>query len=286
MELSPREKVLLIATHLAVGSSDASHLCTFCGGGEHKDKGFSVTRVDKIQVAYKCHRDKCGKSGYVFLNGGGGEETVVPSFQPCPYRGMTSNFEYDDLVYLDNKYGLNLDYVIKAGWVKAQQPSGSFNIVMPVWGPTGKLRGHVVRRVLDHDKKEVRTYKIEPEPWLCWYRTSGADIVVVEDQISALKAAAFTTSVALLGTHLSLEKLTEIQIASKGNIYLAFDKDASKSSIEYFQKYRAICPNLYVILLQKDLKNMDYGDIMKLGEPFINVRDVPRITDKANSGTA
>ncbi len=267
--LTPREKVLMLGKSLPIGTTDNRELCFYCDGGESKDRSFSVTRQDKLTVAYICHRAKCGKRGFVYLDGGSGEETTkVGIFNPNPYRGQTIALEYEDLSWLDNKYGLDLEYVVKAGWVRAIEPG--FALAMPVLSPVGGLRGVVIRRVLETGRKYVNSYKIADEPWICWYRTAIRDVVVVEDQISALKAARFATSVALLGTALSYDKLDEIkQVAGPGKIWLALDKDASTNTLDYLRRYRTYCGgNLNGLMLSKDIKDMSYSEIAKLGEPF------------------
>jgi hypothetical protein len=262
MELTPRERVLLLGKSLQVGETDNRTLCYFCDGGESKDKSFAVTRINSLTVKYKCHRAKCSKAGTVHLNGSGEEiQSVVKKFEPTPYNGQVMPLEYSDMDYLDGKYGLDLNKVIQAGWMKAPSPNPGFGLFLPVWGPTGALRGSIVRRETD-GKKEVRTYKILDEPWLCWYRTSFAQIVLVEDQISALKAASFATSVALLGAELTFEKMDEILAHAKGPIWLALDKDAHKKTFEYLKRYREYCNgNFNARLLSKDVKNMTYKEI-------------------------
>jgi hypothetical protein len=269
MELSPRDQIRVIGQSLAIGFTDNKTLCVYCEGGETKELSFAVTRQDRNTVAYKCHRASCDKGGYVYLDGGAGEEvTKVRVFTPNPYRGQTVALEYEDLAFLDERYGLDLEYVIRAGWVRAVEPG--FALAMPVISPLGALRGLVVKRKLEDGRKYVNSYKIADEPWMCWYRTSFRDVVVVEDQISALKAARFATTVALLGAELSQSKVDEIKQVSKGKIWLALDRDATDKTFEYLRRYRTYCNgNLNGLMLSKDIKDMDYQTIRKL-EPFSN----------------
>lgn len=267
--LTPREKILLLGKSLSIGSTDNKELCFYCFGGESKERSFAVTRQDKSTVAYICHRAKCGRAGFVYLDGGAGEEiTTTRVFSPNPYKGQTIALEYEDLTWLDNKYGLDLEYVIKAGWARAVE--SGFALAMPVLSALGGLRGLIVRRILEDGRKYINSYKLVDEPWLCWYRTAIRDVVVVEDQISALKAARFATSVALLGASLSYSKLDEIkQVAGAGKIWLALDKDASVNTLDYLKRYRTYCGgNLNGLMLSKDIKDMSYSEISKLGEPF------------------
>jgi hypothetical protein len=268
MELSPRDKIRLVGQELAIGFTDGKTLCVYCEGGDTHERSFAITRQDRLTVAYKCHRAKCGKGGFVYLDGGAGEEiTSIRQFTPNPYKGQTVSLEYEDLAYLDEKYDLDLEYVVKAGWQRAVEPG--FSLAMPVISPLGTLRGLVVKRKLEDGRKYVNSYKIVDEPWICWYRTSFRDVVVVEDQVSALKAARFATSVALLGTELSATKLDEIkQVAKTGKIWLGLDRDAANRTIDYLKRYRLYCGgNLNGLMLSKDIKDMSYQEIRKL-EPF------------------
>jgi hypothetical protein len=270
-ELPPRDKIRFIGQELAIGATDNRTLCVYCDGGTSHERSFAITRQDRYTVAYKCHRASCGREGYVHLSSGAGEEVQKTKvFTPNPYKGTTVALEYDDLAYLDETYDLDLEYVIKAGWARADEPG--FSLALPVISPIGTLRGLIVRRKLEDGRKYVHSYKIVDEPWLCWYRTSFRDVVVVEDQISALKVAKYATSVALLGTHLSQEKIDEIRnVAKTGKIWLALDKDASNRTFEYLKQYRLYCNgNLNGLMLSKDIKDMSYPEIRKL-EPFSNV---------------
>lgn len=261
MDLTPRDEILLLGRNLPVGETDNKTLCFFCGGGQSKEKSFAVTRTDKLTIKYICHRANCRERGTILVSGGG-ESTAKKEykFEPNHYTGIVHELEFQDLEYLDTKYGLDLNAVQQAGWSKA--PGRGFGMFMPVFGPLGAYRGAVVRREFDAKSKEVRSFKALDENWLCWYRTSHSQIVLVEDQISALKAARFATTVALLGAELTSDKLDEILQNSKGKIWLALDRDAHKATFDYLKRYRGYCNgNFNALMLSKDIKNMSYKDI-------------------------
>jgi hypothetical protein len=155
------------------------------------------------------------------------------------------------------------------GWALAYQETGFLPLLMPVISPKGALRGHVLRVQKESGAKEVKSYKIVDEPWQCWYYHHDTDVVVVEDQISALKASSYCTAVALLGTELSQAKFEEILRVSKGRrIWLALDKDATKKGFEYLKRYRIFTDKLFLLMLNKDIKNMSDKELMDLGGPF------------------
>jgi hypothetical protein len=267
IELSPREQILILGQGMALDET-RNETCYFCNGGQNKDKGtLSITRVNNLTVKYLCHRVKCGKRGSIFLKGGHGEETSKQEykFQPQHFQGQVTGLELSDFEYLESKYGLDLNNVIKAGWLRPANQSNGFSLLMPVFSPLGAQRGMVLRTEYADKPKYVRSFKAVDEPWLCWYRTSFSQIVLVEDQISALKAATFATTVALLGAELTPEKMDEILSHAKGKIWLALDRDANKKTFDYLKRYRAYCNgNFQAHLLSKDIKNMSYTSIGKL----------------------
>ena len=109
-------------------------------------------------------------------------------------------------------------------------------------------------RALDNRKPKVVSH-IEKGA-IAWYvnRTTPG-IVIVEDQLSALRASDYLTSVALLGTNLSEERVLEIKKAGRGPVYLALDNDATASAVKYVVKYRSVLP-MQLLRLAKDIKDM------------------------------
>lgn len=88
--------------------------------------------------------------------------------------------------------------------------------------------------------------------------------MLVEDQVSAIKVAPFHHSLALLGTNLSEAKVLEILYADKyDRIYLALDNDATMEAIKTQLKWRDRMPNMMVLGLQKDIKDMDNKDFQE-----------------------
>jgi hypothetical protein len=199
------------------------------------------------------------------MDGRGDHTQVTKQFKPNLYPKRVELLEMEDVEYLTNKYHIDIQDVYQAGWARAPDERG-FGLFLPCFGPLGELRGAVVRQEFENGKKESRIYKITEGNFLCWYRTSYRDVVVVEDQISACKATKFATAVALCGADLSQDKLAEIQqVAGKGRIWLAFDKDATHKTFDYLKRYRLLCEgNLKGLMLSKDLKNMSYEEIRRV----------------------
>ena len=93
--------------------------------------------------------------------------------------------------------------------------------------------------------------------WYKWKRTSKI-LVITEDQMSAIKVAPHYHSLAICGTNLNEARIEEIQKQEKyERIYLCLDNDATYEAIKMQFKWRSRVPNMLVLGLQKDIKDMD-----------------------------
>lgn len=88
-----------------------------------------------------------------------------------------------------------------------------------------------------------------------WESPSWKNVLLVEDVVSAMRAADFIPAVALLGCNLSLEKLMEI-LKVTDDIYLALDRDATGKALAFQRMYSFVAPEMKVIPLDYDLKNL------------------------------
>lgn len=268
--MTPREVLKHEGFSIAVGTTRNID-CVFCEGGERADRNtLSVTRDSDHLVLYVCHRAKCGVRGRILL-GGGGYQTTSPQrkFIPSPYKGTVQELTIDDMSYISDKWAVDLEDVFNAGWAVAAQEDVFLPLVMPVISPVGVIRGHVLRLQNKDETKTVKSYKVADEPWCAWYVQNSDDIVVVEDQISALRAAEFCTSVALLGVEMSQEKFEEIvRVAGTRKVWIALDRDAIRKGFDLLKRYRLYFPNLNLLFIQKDIKNMSTAELLNLGGPF------------------
>ena len=135
--------------------------------------------------------------------------------------------------------------------------------MLPVIDHAGYPYGYVARKLDNQNGAKTFTFASDTEG--AWYmnRSSGTRLVIVEDQLSALKASQFVNAVALLGTNISEATLTAIKAGRYTDIYLALDADAFPKSIKLAVELRPHL-KLNVIRLRKDLKNMAKVDIHSL----------------------
>lgn len=119
-------------------------------------------------------------------------------------------------------------------------------------------------RALDNRKPKVVSHTEKGA--IAWYvNRITPGVIIVEDQLSALRASAYLTSVALLGTNLSEERVEEIRKVAKGQVYLALDNDAIQTAVKYVVKYRSVLP-MRLLRLDKDIKDMQQEELEALAK--------------------
>jgi hypothetical protein len=267
--MTPRDVIKQEGQSLGIG--DTKNIdCPFCEGGDHDDRNTCrVYRDSTVVVFYRCYRSKCGSRGRINSNGSG--PAVAPvAFRPNPYPKKVKELGLEEIGVISDKWGLDVVDLYSAKWYLAFEEGACWlPLLIPVYSPNGGLRGHVLRLQYENGTKDIKSYKIADEPSLAWYPSASNDLVVVEDQISAKKAADYCSSVAILGTEISPEKFEEIlRVAGKRKIWLALDRDAVKKGFDYLRRYRLYCDNLYLLMLPKDIKNMTHSELIALGGPF------------------
>lgn len=93
--------------------------------------------------------------------------------------------------------------------------------------------------------------------WYRWRRKSRV-LVLVEDQVSAIKLAPYVHALALLGTNLSDAKVAEINAITPAyeHVYISLDNDATGEAIKMQLANRGRIKGLLVAALGKDIKDM------------------------------
>lgn len=245
--------------------------CPKCKGGKSGEISLSVfypaeNKPDHVpMVGLKCWRVSCGWVANVMF----GEGDYFRLVRQQVHEGRVFDghlFPPGDRHKLTLRYGLTeKDYGTRFR-VSHDPPC----LAMEVRGPEGQLRGHLTRTF---DKpKRVMAYKESAQPWLDWWLADApvsSRLFIVEDQISACKIHALGGSaVALLGTHMSVDKAREIADAAKRyNMPVRFmlDPDAFDKSLEMHRKYNHILPiGTSVICARHDPKDYESPDLMDL----------------------
>lgn len=103
---------------------------------------------------------------------------------------------------------------------------------------------------------------------MAWYpNRKSRKLVIVEDQLSAIRASEYMNAVALLGTNLNEEQAYEIQRQKFQESYIALDADAIKQQTALVIRHRGIL-RLTPLMLKKDLKDHTPQEL----EEFFNDR--------------
>ena len=191
------------------------------------------------------------------------------------YYGSFTPLESADLIYFAARFHLQGPRVIPVIGVNDYD-----QYVMKVLGPHGELRGYNVRvkpwgdtvyavcprsPLSGLNKSKSKLYMASPDLPTQSFHFSEASTercVLVEDQLSALKVAQNGLhAVALLGDGLNYAKLAEIQRRAFKQVSIALDKDATSRAFKMAHEYGYALPNLKVIVLEKDIKDMNNDDV-------------------------
>jgi hypothetical protein len=155
------------------------------------------------------------------------------------------------------------------------------DIVLPVYSDRGVQQGNLVR--LDKIVKgcKAKTYHAESSDGMAWFTgkpeyklpkvlMEGAHLcrdylsdclILVEDMYSAIKANYFMDSIALLGVGFNSEQAAKVANMKYRRVLLALDADASARAVSIAIRVRVILPNLRVVILKRDLKDMPYNTL-------------------------
>ena len=249
--MSIRDELLLSYDGLGDGITLAGELCPACRGGSTEECTLSVTKEDG-KLKWYCHRASCEFAGaeYSGSNYSRPSTTKQVSCRGVVGRILAKRSEaIPDSIKeeLFQKYSITDTHTARWGIGWDEQ---SRRIVLPVLGTNQEQLGAALR-TLDKTVKP-KTLSHTEQGAMAWYtnHTTKA-LIIVEDQLSAIRSADYMNSCALLGTNLSDERMEVIREAKFSPIYLALDKDAWSVAVKYAIKYR-----LQLLRLNKDIKNM------------------------------
>ena len=275
--MDPRQELKLLARGLVRGTGQSGLLCPFCHGGRTEEKSMSIHVRDDSMVLYICHRASCGKHGRIFPNGNVISSEATPQakqWEPRWFKGETRGLSAEECRVLDARFGLGLIDIRRHRLAYSEEYR---RLVVPVFNTSGTIRGYELR-VFNRDLSDVKEpktlhFKHLDQPWIGWF-SNGREfspanpVVLVEDVISAMKVAHQYVAVSLMGSHVSMDDLFEVTKLTD-NIILALDRDATEKALGFKKKYRFLCPNLRVMILQQDLKYSTDDEIQKLMEAIV-----------------
>jgi hypothetical protein len=260
-------ELLELGLSLYDGESKAGQVCPQCKGGRTNESSFSLSR-DGSNVYYKCHRASCSFSGRIRVSGQAAREyretkrayrTYVTDPDPLPEAAR--QLLRDKYYLLDeelSRFGI--------GWTTAHSPkrgggeeaeTDAGRVYFPMYRRDGTVRGYSARDLTGQYKPKVLTFQWRSEDTrLGWYTNRASEkVMLVEDSLSAMRAAQYMNACALSGVHIAEDALDELLRSGFTEAYLALDKDATSAAVRLALRYRGKF-RLIPVPLPKDLKNM------------------------------
>lgn len=245
-----KDSIELDYSTLGEGETVAGELCPFCKGGTTGEHTLSVSRRDGV-LYWNCHRSSCPFRGASSRAGRGQTATQTVQTRGAVGRMLVRESEpipAELREYIRDRYGITGRHaaLYGLGWIEDR-------LSLPVQDLQGNVVGVNLRSLTGATPKA----KLHTEDGaIAWYvNHTSPDVIIVEDQLSAIRASDFLTSVALLGTNLNEERAYEIKSGCSGNCYLALDADAWNKAVQYAIKFRSLL-GLRLLKLDKDIKDM------------------------------
>lgn len=273
VRISDEIKTLLsLSSHgLGEGQSIRDLPCPFCFGGQSSEKAFVLSKKDDC-LLFICHRASCGKKGVINKNGSIVDFPIevkpeATGKMPRIYEGPLQPLHEWQMQLLRNDYGFS-DYEVESQGIRYAPRASS--LAVPVRSPNFGLRGYMLRGVSEWQQKWDAWQEKTDEPWMSWHRRAASSfkspLVLVEDQLSAIKVSRHFPAVALLGTELTYLKMQELLYGCNIELkVLALDRDAFGKSLGLLEKWKLYMGgNFSALCLSKDLKYENDAEIVKL----------------------
>lgn len=273
--------ISLSGASLRPGETERTLLCPACKGGGTQEKSFSMSRKENV-ILYKCFRASCGIHGKIDVHGTLGNLAVKEEVQETVHKRLGRPFGLP-LQRVENTtplsaYGLVVEELDMYG-VRYCKEEDRF--AFPVYSPIRAQRGVMMRNF--NAESKFQKWDAYPDvagdsmgPWCSWYMhsktlASHSPVVVVEDQISAIKVSRQFRTCSLLGTVLNIDKILEvIRVAKDSKIVLALDKDATEKAISYMHEFAFYSAGrIRMAMLGKDLKCESDAEILKILLPEV-----------------
>ena len=257
------EYVKVHGLDLAEGENSGYIQCPVC----KREGKFSITRTS-TGLLYHCFRDSCPTAGHVSAEGvARRKEKHKPKQDNYPLRPYVKPIR--DLHAWEYARFMARNGLSRAG-IKSR---GAFRwavedkcYVFPVFSPQGFERGIVLRRY-DGKQPKASTRMHTEGPLISWHGDNPRDaerVVLVEDQVSAVKLSRWLPTVALLGTALSPEGALEIASMKVKHVSIALDEDATATARKLQHWYALMWPACDVVKLKKDVKDMSEREIQEV----------------------
>lgn len=269
------EDIRRIAATMEIGEQLNGELCPFCAGGDKGERSLNLERT-KTVVKFRCHRDSCARKSIINL--GSYEPQVLalpkPEKKKDPMEKMVvTALPFEIRARMRKDYHL-LDWDFDTSavkWIKNWK-----RLYLPIFAMASKrmtpMIGCVAKSIDGALPKNLTILNDPRAPCASFYESQGNNpyntVMLVEDQLSAVKASRYVTSIALLGTYLPDSVVADLLSAGTQTIYIALDRDATETAIQIKREIGEIFKSVIVKHLPGDIKNMapEETRIFMLGE--------------------
>lgn len=261
--MNVRDTIITEYSYLQDGEDTGQLQCPLCKGGSSGESSFGVSRRGN-KLLWNCFRASCTCRGTY-------ESGLVASGTGTPPSRRTRQERWNVPVepvnqstirFLSARFGIDTETLNTVGIGSTGEGSEPYRrrLSYPILGPDARLRGRVHRSYEGATPKAL-TWLKEDEVPLAWYKFiwDSPVLVLTEDQVSAIKLAPHFHAAALLGTDLNEARINDIKTSGKQyeRIYLALDRDATMSALRQQLELRHTLPNLNILSLPMDIKDMD-----------------------------
>jgi hypothetical protein len=274
-----REAVVDLAKRLGVGQF-AAQLCPDCQGGPSKERSLSIEVGQNGIIRFYCHRGTCGFNGNAYLspaahNLGVIQNSPVVVSKQRPLTDSLHPLSEREVAFFLGRYG------IPERTLKDRVYRTETRYALSILRPNGTRRGFITRRPYEGSPADTAANRNDPqwstkaltylegddEPCLSWYGSPDLTVVLVEDQLSAMRLSSFYEHLsvcALLGTSLNAAKVREIAAQRPTRVWIALDADATGQAFAMARKWNPGFDSLRVCVLSKDIKDMSDDEINRL----------------------
>lgn len=256
--------VIEMSLSLHEGEQLTGLLCPFCSGGQHKERSFSL-KQETCWVYYKCHRASCDKKGRTFYSQSRSDHTdtgwiTEKETELTPFKKATKSLERvpDNIKkILEDKYYYNTTDIARldAMWSGDMQRLWS-----PIKTPVNRVIGGVLRTFDKSVKPKSYTLLNEYDnPCMAFYKchiNNWEKVIIVEDQLSACRAANTVSSAALCGTNFQLMHARKLSQLDPEMVVFCLDGDAFAKGLELVTKWGGMFKACKVVKPPRDLKDM------------------------------
>lgn len=267
---------------LLPGSQLSGRVCPFCEERGQAESSLSVVRNDD-NIAYRCHRAKCGAQGWVPITG---ERRMLPvhdrvegatkyaSWLRClaPVRDKQKD-------WLKQEWGFEEEHV-RLSDIRYSVPSK--RLAIPIYDVSGREVGFTLRSM---DKsvtpKSLIIFTKEDALGMAYYKGNMNEsiVLVVEDQASAVRASKYCTTVALLGVHFDGMRAVRLLSAKPTKIIFCLDNDAFNKSVKYASTFRDMFDSCVATCPTKDLKNMEEAELKDFLSDVLGIKIAEEVGD-------